>query len=175
MPICVTFNSCDIASQLRVAMSRCNSASLARLPGSHQDVCIVLGDMLTEANEGNEVDRSEPIEKPLPEIARPVFLSWEKLRLIYVGICVVWCLLLTTFIAMSRDARVLSLVVPQCVMGGIIANLCYFAGPIIETYAAWLGLGSHDKLRIVLFVLGTLVTLIGATGLIGSTLIMGFD
>ncbi|MCA9110393.1 MAG: hypothetical protein KDA52_10620 [Planctomycetaceae bacterium] len=131
--------------------------------------------MQTEANEGNEVNRSKLIEKPLSEIARPVFLSWEKLRLVYVGICVVWCLLLMTFIAMSRDARLLSLLVPQCVLGGIIANLCYFAGPIIETYAAWLGLGSHDKLRIVLFVLGTLVTLIGATGLIGSTLIMGFD
>ncbi|MEZ6051580.1 MAG: hypothetical protein R3C02_09365 [Planctomycetaceae bacterium] len=46
--------------------------------------------------------------------------------------------------------------------------------PIIKTYAAWLGLRSHDKLRIVLFVLGTLFALIMATATT-STFLMDSD
>ncbi len=41
--------------------------------------------------------------------------------------------------------------------GAIVANLCYFAGPIIETYVRWLG---YDRkwVRWFLFVGGTVLT-----------------
>ncbi|NND95703.1 MAG: hypothetical protein HKN47_00070, partial [Pirellulaceae bacterium] len=39
--------------------------------------------------------------------------------------------------------------------GAVGANLCFFAGPAIETYVSWLGY-RRRWVRIVLFVSGTL-------------------
>ena len=45
----------------------------------------------------------------------------------------------------------------RSIVGAVIANICYFAGPILETYITWLGYRGR-WLRIVLFVLGTLLS-----------------
>lgn len=66
---------------------------------------------------------------------KPVFLKWEKLRIPY-------NIILTLV--------VLGLVVPikglphfteitNVVMGAVLANLCFFAAPIVEAYMGWLG------------------------------------
>jgi hypothetical protein len=56
----------------------------------------------------------------------------------------------------------------------VVANLCYFAGPIVETYIVWLGFRAA-WVRIVLFVLGTLFSCILAFATVAGQLIPNMD
>lgn len=85
-------------------------------------------------------------------IARQTFLAWEKLRLIYIGILGAFCLAVVAINGWLSIGMLIALVA-----GGLFANLCYFAGPLIETYVRWLGYHGH-ALRWGLFVSGTLLT-----------------
>ena len=89
----------------------------------------------------------------LGTIARATFLAWEKLRLIYVAVLAVVVLLMGLLEGPSQFASFRFWATVAA--GAFVANLCFFAAPIIETYVTWLGF--HTKwLRIVMFVLGTL-------------------
>lgn len=100
----------------------------------------------------------------LSEIARATFLAWEKLRLIYIGILGIWTLLISGRHIASIE--ILSLVI----VGGLISNVLYFAAPIVETYVRWLGY-TGKWVRILLFVAGTLVTMLFALGALSSALL----
>ncbi len=75
---------------------------------------------------------SLPSEPSLGQIAKPVFIAWEKLRVVYVAVVGPFCrsvtgpqlLKLHTFVTIAGEA--------------ILANLCFFAGPCLETYVRWL-------------------------------------
>jgi hypothetical protein len=115
------------------------------------------------------------VEAPptLGEVARNTFLVWEKLRLVYVSVLVA----VVVFIAVldSNSFRQHFRVFMQTVLGGaVIANLCYFAGPMVETYVTWLGYRGQ-WLRIVLFALGTLFSSLLALGLLAGILLPGMD
>lgn len=106
---------------------------------------------------------SQAIEEALPDaashalgrIARATFLAWEKLRLVYVGILAGVTLLLG---GLGGPALLSSFSFwANVVEGAIVANLCFFAGPIVETYVTWLGFRAK-WLRISMFTLGTLVS-----------------
>ena len=111
---------------------------------------------------------------PFGVVARAVFFSWEKLRLVYLAILVPFTLAL----AVAFDSVHSAGDVFPIFAYAIFANLCYFAGPLIEVYARWLG--HHNTwLRKLLFASGTLVTMfcavlvLAAMG-IGNGVVGGF-
>ena len=91
----------------------------------------------------------------LGAIAKRTFLAWEKLRFLYVAILAAECLLFGS--RKLADPEFWGLIV----FGGVVSNLCFFAGPIVETYVTWLGFQAR-WLRWLLFVLGTLFTMLAA-------------
>ncbi len=97
----------------------------------------------------------------LGQIAKRVFLDWEKMRLAYIGILGVFTLLMGWPHLGSLEFWAIS------IFGGIVANGCYFLGPIVETYVTWLGFRSL-ALRWVMFALGTMFTMLGAVGALFS-------
>lgn len=97
---------------------------------------------------------AESPTETLGSIAKQTFFAWEKLRLIYVAILGVE----TILIGLTGDGAAWDpgfwLIVILCAM---VANVCFFAGPILETYVRWLGFPTK-ALRWVLFIAGTLFT-----------------
>ena len=91
-------------------------------------------------------------------------MAWEKLRLVFNGVLIAWTLFLAIFggpdLLATADFWTLA------TFGGIVVNICYFAGPIVETYVTWLGF-PMPVLRWVLFFLGTLVCAAAATLALG--------
>lgn len=82
---------------------------------------------------------------------RRVFARWERWRIAYNLVLV----LLVGFLAFAgggtdSDWRRFAV---QCILGAILANLCYFAGPITEACFQWLGF-RHRALMPLLFIAG---------------------
>ena len=70
-------------------------------------------------------------------VARPVFLRWERLRLPYNAILAALTLwwhgrMLTVWMVW--------ILLALCAFG---ANVCFLAGPLVESYLAWLGFRSR--------------------------------
>lgn len=95
----------------------------------------------------------------LMSIAKRTFLAWEKLRLIYVAILAFETLFLGMHLLGTFEFWA------TAVVGGILANLCFFLGPIAETYVTWLGFRAK-WLRWFLLALGTMFTMVAALGAI---------
>ncbi len=89
--------------------------------------------------------------------AREIFLAWEKLRLFYVGVLAVVTLALGAMIPNGGMASARFWIV--VVEGAIFSNVCFFAGPIVETYLAWLD-QRPNWLRIAMFLAGTTVSIL---------------
>lgn len=100
----------------------------------------------------------------LGQIAKRVFLDWEKLRLAYIGILVAFTLLLG---ASHLDKFEFWFVT---ILGGVIANVCFFIGPIVETYVTWLGFRVR-WLRWLFFALGTMFTMAAAAAAMFSIML----
>jgi hypothetical protein len=98
------------------------------------------------------------------EMARTTFLAWEKLRVVYVVVLGVLTLLLTGPRIIEIDILVALL------FGGFVANVCYFAGPIVETYVRFLGYRGN-VLRWLLFITGLVLTAILAVASLASMLL----
>lgn len=94
--------------------------------------------------------------------ARAVFVRWEKLRILYnlivggVGLtALAFCTLaLTDMFAKPGNASALIKPLIGALIYGLAANVCYFLGPIIESYARWLGLRAPHITQ-ALFIAGT--------------------
>ena len=103
---------------------------------------------------------------------RAVFLRWEKLRILYnltVGLvgaagAAACALDLAGMLKDSHHVMGAPALVVGIVCYGIAANVCYFLGPIIESYARWLGL-RVPHLTQALFIAGTVFSVL-VTGLI---------
>lgn len=97
---------------------------------------------------------------PLDQLARRIFVAWERLRIVYNSILAVTviCVVGVYFFQYKPKSiplfGFLGIIVP--VVG---ANLCFFAGPIVETYVAWLGLRT-ETLRMVLMFFGTALSML---------------
>lgn len=101
----------------------------------------------------------------LMTIARKTFLAWEKLRVIYVVLLGIWTLILVGPFGLT-NLPTLRLIV----LGAVLANVLYFAGPTIETYIRWLG---YRRLwpRVLMFLGGTLLSMILATAALALTML----
>lgn len=101
------------------------------------------------SSDGEQMAKDSP--ESLSQIARQTFLAWERLRVLYA----ILLAMLTVLLAGPDLLRLRTL--GLIVEGAIVANLCYFAGPALETYVRWLGY--HGKwFRWLLFVGGTCLT-----------------
>src|SRR2546421_12238473 len=88
------------------------------------------------------------------EFVKPPFLRWERLRLPYN--------LILPGILLFPDARGIHLphlaeILPLLV-GAVLANGCFFAGPVAEAYVAWLGVRS-PLVTAGLFAVGVLISI----------------
>ena len=97
-------------------------------------------------------------------IAKRTFLAWEKLRIVFVAILGLMTLLLG--FGELTNVKFWTVVIP----GAIAANICFFAGPIVETYVTWLGFESI-VLRVAMFTFGTLLSLILAAGALAGLML----
>jgi len=104
---------------------------------------------------------------------RAIFLRWEKLRILYnlivgaVGVAaIVFCVLAWTDL-FARPVSVWALIRPiiGALFYGIAANICYFLGPVFESYVRWLGLRVPYVTQ-ALFITGTVLSVL-LTALIG--------
>lgn len=104
---------------------------------------------------------SSELSKSFAAIAKPTFLAWERLRIFFVVVLG----LLTLLLSGPNIAKIHTLVL--IAEGAIFANICYFAGPIVETYVRWLGYDGK-WVRWFLFVGGTTLTAILAIASMAS-------
>lgn len=91
-------------------------------------------------------------------MAKSVFIAWERLRIIYVVVLGAFTMMLSIPGMIANGPQLLGLHgIVMVVEGAVIANICFFGGPIIETYVRWLG---YDRkwVRWFLFVGGTILT-----------------
>ena len=96
---------------------------------------------------------------------RETFRFWElRRRWIYNGILVVWTILLyLVFCGFQADP-----ILGGGIIGGaLIANLCYFAGPVAEAYAKAVGLWL-PWMRETMFAGGTLIAMFLAACVVGA-------
>jgi uncharacterized protein involved in cysteine biosynthesis len=112
-----------------------------------------------------ELGTEPPIDETLLGIARNVFLAWEKLRVLYLGILTLLVLLLVGFSGILNLSLMISIV-----FGAFFANVFYFAGPVVDTYIRWLGYRNSWP-RWVMFIGGTILSIVLAIGLLGSHLL----
>lgn len=109
-----------------------------------------------------------PPSNTLGAIAKRTFLAWEKLRLVY---NFVLAALTGLMVALDYETVVHSdSFVMLLVEGAIGANLCFFAGPILDTYFTWLGL-KGKWFRVTVFVVGTLFSCLLAFGILAASLL----
>jgi hypothetical protein len=122
-------------------------------------------------NTSEKTSRPEAVSEALNQIAVPVFLAWEKLRLVYVGLLAGLTILLSlldiTHMLLAVDFWI------DVVAGAVITNVCYFAGPAVETYVAWLGY-RPQWLRMTLFVTGSVFSCLAVILFILSVLAQTF-
>jgi uncharacterized membrane protein len=112
-----------------------------------------------------EIPETDVAQVSLLAIARSVFLAWEKLRIAYVILLALITVLLTG-VSGILNLRLLRLIV----LGGVVANVAYFAGPTIETYVRWLGY-NRSWPRWFMFIGGTLISIILAIGVLATELL----
>jgi len=94
-------------------------------------------------------------------------MRWEFMRLIYCGICVTatvgFMFLFDNFptdVIPVRGAPSTSSWA-KYIVAGVIANVCFLAGPVVDTYVSWLGFKSK-WFSIALFGVGTTFTVVAA-------------
>lgn len=94
------------------------------------------------------------VDEPVGAMLRRVFLAWERLRVLYDGALapiVPGFVVFNIHVLLTVKFRLIG------VHAAIIANIRYFAGPIYESYATWLGWRTTG-VRPTLFIAGTLVS-----------------
>jgi hypothetical protein len=89
------------------------------------------------------------------EIARPIFLRWERLRIPYNLVLLAATLIFHGGMFCFPGAW---LIVAIFAIGAALANVCFLAGPLVESYLAWLGIRSR-WIPVVLFTGGLLVSI----------------
>ncbi len=101
---------------------------------------------------------------PLDQLARRIFVAWERLRIVYNSVLALTVLCVGTIYYLQYRPPALPLTgLLGIVVPFIGANVCFFAGPIVETYLAWLG-NRTETLRLIMMLLGTGLSMVIAIG-----------
>lgn len=95
------------------------------------------------------------------EAAKRICLEWEKLRILYNGVLISWVVYI---VDKSKPALFQSFEFwATCLVGAVVANICFLAGPIVEAYFRWMGV-KHWSIRFSLMLIGTLLAGLLASG-----------
>jgi len=95
-----------------------------------------------------------------------VVIAWEKLRLLY-NIILLFVGIVALFILINYYRESTNMVLLQAVVFAILANLCFFAGPVCELYLrAFRHVSNAQSLRWILFSFGTVISLAPAAVMI---------
>ncbi len=94
---------------------------------------------------------------------RNIIVVWERLRLFYNGLLVVYVLAIT--FALRRQLLSAPDFWGVLLICAFVANVCFFIGPAIEGYARYF-FGWHIILSILLFLAGLLFTALAASGMV---------
>jgi hypothetical protein len=87
---------------------------------------------------------------------RRIFLRWERLRIVYNAALVV---VVMALVAILYEPEIeWALLGWRCVVGAVIANLCFFAGPAAEAYLNWLGVRNR-AVTAIFFLMGLVFSL----------------
>lgn len=108
--------------------------------------------MSEPAEDQHSTTLTDRITEALGIPPRRLLLEWEKGRILYNAVLVGFVLYFA-FPALAHSPFWLFLI-----QGAVIANLCFFAGPLAEAYLRYLGL-RHPLVRAALLVGGTLLAL----------------
>jgi len=100
--------------------------------------------------------------KPVNSELRDIVIGWERMRILY-NIILFLVGVVAIFVCMRAPFFELEDSILPAIAFGIFANVCFCAGPIAEIYIRVI-FNSQDvkTLRISLFILGTLLSLIPA-------------
>ena len=112
--------------------------------------------------------QSMPELETLVALARKSFFAWERLRIFY-NVALGLLLSLLTPYVLSHGWLFITEVGRVVLKGGIVANILFFAGPMVETYLRWHGYQSK-WIRWFLLSFGTLLTAALAFSVIGGVL-----
>ena len=85
-------------------------------------------------------------------------VAWERLRLIYNIVMGVFVAAVVGF-SQALIARDYRQVLAEIAAGGVAANLCFCAGPIVDGYLTWFGIRNR-WVTIILFIAGTILTML---------------
>jgi hypothetical protein len=99
---------------------------------------------------------SENRFKLFSDFLKPIFLKWEKLRILY-NFILGLVLIVSHIPYMGRDFFHPSMLL-LWLIGMVLANICFLTGPIIESYISWLGLKS-SWITALLFIGGLLISI----------------
>jgi len=92
---------------------------------------------------------------------KPIFISWEKLRLFYNLILLAVFILITVSSYLLSDIASpempISRLLVQCAILALAANLFYFAGPLLDGYLTWLEVRFKYQ-RHFIFIAGLLIS-----------------
>ncbi len=117
------------------------------------------------APESNQTSDSKPLNSEL----RDIVIGWERMRILY-NIILFLVGVTAIFVMMRAPYFELAEVILPAIMFGIFANICFCAGPTTETYIRVIFNTQDVKtLRLSLFILGTLFSLIPAFIAIASS------
>jgi hypothetical protein len=93
--------------------------------------------------------------------AKRICIEWEKLRILYNGALIAWVVYL---VEANQPALFETFAFwITCIVGAIVANVCFFAGPLAETYFHWIGF-KHWSIRWAMLLIGTQLAALLATG-----------
>lgn len=108
--------------------------------------------------ESDQNSEKQPVNTEL----RNIVIGWERMRILY-NIILFLIGILAIFFAMRAPFFKLEEAILPAIAFGIFANICFCAGPIAETYIRVI-FDTQDirSLRLSLFILGTLLSLVPA-------------
>lgn len=108
--------------------------------------------------ESKQVSAHSPLNTEL----RNIVIGWERMRVLY-NILLFLVGITAIFFCMKAPFFKLEDAVFPAILFGIFANICFCAGPIVETYIRVI-FNSQDvrTLRLSLFISGTLLSLVPA-------------